>query len=103
MQIVECIFMTLMFFYEQIIACLKCTEKECVPSKPAHPKFKAIPVWNDYVREHHAVAREALWWWKFYNKLSQGEIYHSMKAARTRFKYALRATKRAEETAKADA
>ena len=54
--------MTLMFFYERIITCLKCAEKECVPFKPPHYDFKAIPGWNDYVREHHAVAREALWW-----------------------------------------
>ena len=95
--------MTLIFFYERIITCLKCAKKECVLSKPAHPNFKAMPGWNDYVREQHAVAREAHWWWKFYNKPRHGEIYHSMKSARARIKYALRATKRAEETAKADA
>ena len=65
-------------------------------------RYKLIG-WNDYVKEHHAVARDALWWWKFYNNPRQGPIYHDMKSARARFKYALRATKRAEETARADA
>ena len=90
-------------FYERIISCTKCAKNECIPSKPTQSKFKAIPGWNNYVKEHHAVARDALWWWKFYDKSRQGPIYHSMKSARARFKYALRATKRAEETARADA
>ena len=55
------------------------------------------------MKEHHVVARDALWWWKFYNKPRQDPIYHGMKSARARFKYALRATKQAEETARADA
>ena len=90
-------------FYKRIISCIKCAESESIPSKPTQSKFKAIPGWNDYVKEHHAVARDALWWWKFYNNPRQGPIYHDMKSARARFKYALRATKRAEETARADA
>ena len=90
-------------FYERIITNLNVLKRSVYHFKPPHSNFKAIPGWNDYVREHHAVAREALWWWKFYNKPRNGKIYHSMKAARARFKYALRANKRAEETAKADA
>ena len=73
------IIIIIIFFYERIITCLKCAEKECVPSKPAHPNFKAMPGWNDYVREQQAVAREAFWWWKLYNKPRHGEIYLSMK------------------------
>ena len=55
------------------------------------------------MKEHHAVARDAFWWWKLFNKPHQDPIYHSVKSARARFKYALRATKRAEETARANA
>ena len=90
-------------FYERILSCIKCAESDRIPSKPTQSKFKAISGWNNYVKEHHAVARDALWWWKFYNKPRQGPIYHSMKSARARLKYALIATKRAEETARADA
>ena len=103
MQIVNYILRTLIAFDERTISCVKCAESECIPSKPTQSKFKAIPGWNNYVKEHQAVARDALWWWKFYNKPHKGPIYHSMKSARARFKYALRATKRAEETARADA
>ena len=79
-------------FYKRIISCIKCAESESIPSKPTQSKFNAIPGWNDYVKEHHAVARDALWWWKFYNKPRQGPIYHGMKSARARFKYVLSAT-----------
>ena len=50
-------------FYKRIISCIKCAESENIPSKPTQSKFKAIPGWNDYVKEHHAAAcRDALWW-----------------------------------------
>ena len=88
-------------FHARNFSCIKCADNECIPSKPTQSKFKAIPGWNNYVKEHHALARDALW--KFYNKPRQCPIYHSMKSARARYKYALRATKRAEETARADA
>ena len=90
-------------FHERIISCTTCAESECIPSKPTQSKFEAIPGWNNYVKEHLAVARDALWWWKFYSRPRQGPIYHSMKSDRARFKYALRAAKRAEETTCADA
>ena len=48
--------------FKRIISCIKCAESESIPSKPTQSKFKAIPGWNDYVKEHHAVARDALWW-----------------------------------------
>ena len=48
-------------FYERIISCIKCAENECIPSEPTQSKFKAMPGWNNYVKEHHAVARDALW------------------------------------------
>ena len=83
-------------FYKRIISCVKCAESESISSKPTQSKFKGIPGWNDYVKEHQTVARDALWWWIFYNNPHQGPIYHGMKSAGARFKYALRATKRAE-------
>ena len=90
-------------FNKRIITCLKCADKSMYYLSLLSPIFKAMPGWNDYVREHHAVAREAHWWWKFNNKPRHGEIYHSMISAQARFKYALRATKQTEETTKADA
>ena len=29
-------------FFERIITCLKCAEKECVPSKHAHPNYNSF-------------------------------------------------------------
>ena len=37
------------------------------------------------------------------NRPCHGIIYHNMRTSRSQFKYALRSTKRAEETARADA
>ena len=90
-------------FYERAITCLKCAERSVYHLSLRTPISRLYLVGTIYVREQHAVAREAFWLWKFYNMPRHGKIYHSMKAARARFKYALRATKLAEETAKADA
>ena len=65
--------------------------------------FTPIPGWNDYVKEHHIVAKDALSWWRFNNKPTFGPVYHNMRVCRARFKYALRYTKHIEDTAGADA
>ena len=65
--------------------------------------FTPIPGWNDYVKEHHIFAKDALSWWCFKNKLTFGPVYHNMRVSRARFKYALRFTKHLENTARADA
>ena len=65
--------------------------------------FRPIAGWNGYVQEHYSIAQDALLWWKFHNKPTNGAIYHNMRSSKSRFKYALRAVKRSEEEIRADA
>ena len=90
-------------FYTSIINSLKSAESECIPSTPGAPSSHIVPGWNDYVKEYHAAARNAFWWWNLNKRPRHGIIYHNMRTTRTQFKYALRCAKRAEETARADA
>ena len=48
--------------------------------------FRPIAGWNEYVKEHYGIAQGALWWWKFYNKLTNGAIYHHMRSSISRFR-----------------
>ena len=73
----------------------------CRASKSS-AKFKVIPKWNEYVKEHHDIARDAFHWWTFNNRPRYRPIYHSMRTSKAQFKYALRYAKNTEETARAD-
>ena len=63
-----------------------------------------IPGWNEYVREYHKLARDALKWWNLNNRPRDGYIYHEMRTFmyRARFKYALHFTRSIEDTTRAD-
>ena len=58
--------------------------------------------WNAFVKDIHAVARDAFWLWSFYRRPNQGQLYHSMRSSRAHFKFPLKFAKRIEDTAKAD-
>ena len=90
-------------FYTRIINSLKSAESDCIPSTPGAPSSHIVPGWNDYVKEFHAAARNAFWWWNLNKRPRHGIIYHNMRTTRSQFKYALRSAKKAEETARADA
>ena len=90
-------------FYTSIISSLKSAESECIPYTPGAPSSHIVPGWNDYVKEYHAAARNAFWWWNLNKRPRHGIIYHNMRTTRTQFKYALGPAKRAEETERADA
>ena len=46
--------------------------------------------------EHYSIAQDALWWWKLYNKLKSGAIYHKMRSTKAKFNYALRFVRKSE-------
>ena len=52
-------------------------------------KFKEIPGWNDYVRQHHWEAREKFLLWVSNGKPYHGILYEDMKSTRSLFKAAL--------------
>ena len=37
--------------------------------------YDIVPGWNEYVKEHHSLAEDALWWRKLNNKPRHGQIY----------------------------
>ena len=91
-------------FYNNIISALILSGSECIPSSTAVASSSpTIPGWNEYVKEHHAIARDAFWWWTANNRPRHGLIYHSMRTSRAQFKYALRFARNQEETVRADA
>ena len=76
---------------------------ECIPNfSNCNKKFVPIPGWNEYVKEHHKIARDAFKWWNLNNRPRNGYIYHEMRSNKARFKYALRFTRSIEDTARAD-
>ena len=54
------------------------------------------------VKEHHSLAKDALWWWKLNNKPRHGQIYDNMSVVRAHFKYALKFVRNQEDMAGAD-
>ena len=81
-------------FYNQIVSAIKLATQKCIPTTKSSA--------NEYVKEPHDIARDALHWWTFNNRPRYGPIYHSMRTSRAQFKYALRYAKSIEETARAD-
>ena len=72
-----------------IINCIQFAEKECIPFESFGKSFHGVPGWNEYVKDRHAVARDAFWLWNLYGRPNQGHLYHSMRSSRAQFKYAL--------------
>ena len=89
-------------FYDSIISILKQSASYTIPMAITSNKYDIIPGWNEYVKEHHSHAKDALWWWKLHNRPRHGQIYDNMRIARAHFKYALRFVKKQEEMARAD-
>ena len=90
-------------FYNSITSVFKQATIECIPNSSNYiKKFVPIPGWNEYVKEHHKIARDAFKWWNLNNRPRDGYIYHEMRSSKARFKYALRFTRSIEDTARAD-
>ena len=75
-------------FYNSIISVLKLSTSTCIPSyvKKNASTFHPIAGWNEYVKEHHQIARDAFMLWNLYNRPTHGYIYHTMRISRARFK-----------------
>ena len=87
-------------FYDSIIAGVKSSANLCIPSSNVSNQAYVVPGWNEYVKEHHLHAKDALWWWNY--RPQHGPIYDNMRTSRAHFKYALRFAKRQREIAEAD-
>ena len=89
-------------FYESIISELKLSAGHSIPTSDTSTKYNIVPGWNEYVKEHHSLAKNAQWWWKLNNRPRHGHIYDNMRVTRAHFKYALRFVRNQEEMARAD-
>ena len=48
-------------FYSAIISAIKISASHCIPSSTASTKpYNIVPGWNEYVKEHHLHAKDAL-------------------------------------------
>ena len=56
------------YFYDSIILSLKSSANLCILSSNVRIKAYVVPCWNEYVKEHHLHAKDALWWWNFKNR-----------------------------------
>ena len=56
-------------FYNAIISVLHKSDEKCIPTSVLKSgNYTTIPGLNDYVKEHHNVAKDALSLWRFNNK-----------------------------------
>ena len=74
--------------------------KKCIPFESIGKNFHTVPGWNEYVRDHHAVARDAFWLWNLHGRPNQGQLYHSIRSSIAHFKYVLKFANQIEDTAK---
>ena len=89
-------------FYESIISVLKLSASHSIPTSVTSTRYNIVPGWNEYVKEHHSLAKGAQWWWKLNNRPRHGHIYDNMRVTRAHFKYALRFVRNQEDMARAD-
>ena len=87
--------------YQEIVSKLLSTGYECIGEKKVK-NYNIVPGWNDYVKDHHCVARDAYLLWRDSNKPRQGELFQNMLRTRAKFKYVLRECKNDEERLRAD-
>ena len=66
-------------FYSNIISAIKISASHCIPSSTVSVKpYTIVPDWNEYVKEHHLHAKDALWWWNLNKKPRHGPIYEAI-------------------------
>ena len=63
---------------------------------------RAIPGWNEHVKELHAAGRDAYLLWNHSGKHRQGVVYELMRSSRSQFKHSLRVCKKRKNTIIAD-
>ena len=89
--------------YTQIINALCDSSKFLLPHVRTGSISRAIPGWNEYVKEAHSEARDAFLLWQCNSKPRSGSISDLRKTTRVRFRQCLRFCKSNEDRAKADA
>ena len=66
-------------FHNPIISVLHKSARKCIPTSVLKSgNYTTIPGWNDYVKEHHIVAKDAVSLWRFNNKPKFAPVYNSI-------------------------
>ena len=62
------------YFHTCIINYIQSAEKECIPFESIGKSFHIDPSWYEYVKDRHAVARDAFWSWNLYGRPNQVDL-----------------------------
>ena len=65
-------------FYESIISVLKLSAGHSIPTSDTSTKYNIVPGWNEYVKEHHSLAKDAQWWCCSHWSMSTSYCYYSL-------------------------
>ena len=73
-------------FYDEIVKAIQ----KSTPRRYLIKSHNVVPGWNDFIKSHHNLARDAYKLWKDNRKPRNGPIFELMKRTRNRFKLELR-------------
>jgi hypothetical protein len=82
--------------YNQNLNCLLDSSQILLGDKKVNFK-KQVPGWNEWVKEHHAQAREAFLMWRAGGSPRAGVLFDAMKRTQAFFKLALRQCRKDKE------
>ena len=88
-------------YYEKIITCLRRASEKTISKKLNNSRRRAVPGWNDFVKDSHVLLCDVYALWALVGKPRQGYIYCQLRLARSRFKYSLRYCLRHEKELRA--
>ena len=94
--------LNLNIFYDKLCTSV-ITVGEQVFGTVGNAKFTPIPGWNDLVRDHHVLARDAFLAWRAAGSPREGDVALRMRAYRAQFKLALRECRASEERLRTEA
>ena len=66
-------------------------------------RYTPVPGWNDVVRDHHQLARDAFLAWRAAGSPREGDVALRLRAYRAQFKLALRQCRASEERRRTEA
>ena len=93
---------SLNIFYEKLCTCITRVGRN-VFGTIKNSRARPVPGWNDLVKEHHHLAREAFLAWRIAGSPREGDVALRMRAYRAQFKLALRECRASEDRLRTEA
>ncbi len=88
--------------YDELLVCLNNASASLLSCNDACHSDQQIPGWNDWVKEHHANARDSFLLWRSGGSPRCGQLFDMMKKSRAAFKLALRSCRQEKDRCAAD-